>query len=188
MSGFRLVAVAGNTHRPSKSRLLADTIIETLRLDDRFDTKIYDIVDAGPGLGSAFQRDKLSESAAHIVNEIEGAEALIVAVPVYKGSYPGLFKHLIDFVDPIALVGKPVILAATGGGPRHALIVEHQLRPLFGFFNALSLPTAVYATDADYADGRVVDPGVLQRIAAVAGEFHEFVEPRLRTRAREAVA
>jgi FMN reductase len=188
MSGFRLVAIAGNTHRPSKSRLLADTIIETLRLDDRFDTKIYDIVDAGPGLGSAFQRDKLSESAAHIVNEIEGAEALIVAVPVYKGAYPGLFKHLIDFVDPLALVGKPVILAATGGGPRHALIVEHQLRPLFGFFNALSLSTAVYATDADYADGRVVDAGVLQRIAAVAGEFHEFVEPRLRTRATEAVA
>lgn len=187
MSGFRLVGIAGNTHRPSKSRVLVDSILEALRLDDRFVTKVYDIVDAGPGLGSAFQRDQLSEAAAHIVGEIENADALIVAVPVYKGSYPGLFKHLVDFVDPIALVGKPVIIAATGGGLRHALVVEHELRPLFGFFNALSLPTAVYASDADYAEGRVVDPGALQRIAAVASEFREIVEARLRSRVSEPV-
>ena len=46
-----------------------------------------------------------------------------------------------------------MVLTATGGGDRHALIVEHQLRPLFGFFEALTLPTAVYATDKDFTDG-----------------------------------
>ena len=78
------------------------------------------------------------------------ADALIVGSPVYKGSYTGLFKHLFDFVEPEALAGKPVILTATGGGPRHALVVEHSLRPLFGFFTALTIPTAIYASDQDF--------------------------------------
>jgi FMN reductase len=179
MSRFHLVGIAGNTHRPSKSRALLETIVEVLRLHAGFNETIFDIVDAGPGLGSAFRREELSEAAAGIVAEIESADALIVSVPVYKGSYPGLFKHLIDFVDPFSLVGKPVVIAATGGGLRHALVVEHQLRPLFGFFNALSLPTAVYASDSDYADGRVVDKGVLQRISAVGEEFRGVAESRI---------
>ena len=46
-----------------------------------------------------------------------------------------------------------MLLTATGGGERHALMVEHQLRPLFAFFEALVLPTAVYATERDFRDG-----------------------------------
>ncbi|WP_370462067.1 NAD(P)H-dependent oxidoreductase [Phyllobacterium sp. SYP-B3895] len=65
----------------------------------------------------------------------------MVGTPTYKGSYTGFFKHLIDLLDPLALEGKPILLTATGGSDRHALITEHQLRPHFGFFMAHTLPT-----------------------------------------------
>lgn len=71
------------------------------------------------------------------------ARARLVGSPVYKGAYTGLFKHLFDLVAPAALKGKPVAIGATGGGARHALVVEHAFRPLFGFFGALALPTAI---------------------------------------------
>ncbi|MGO4844013.1 NAD(P)H-dependent oxidoreductase, partial [Rhizobiaceae sp. 2RAB30] len=73
------------------------------------------------------------------------------------------FKHFFDLLDPSALKGKPVLLTATGGGERHALIVEHQLRPLFGFFEAATLPTAVYATDRDFSDGVLVSAAIRER-------------------------
>ena len=72
---------------------------------------------------------------------IEAADLLIVASPVYKGSYTGLFKHLFDFVGYEALIGKPTLLLATGGSERHALVIDHQLRTLFGFFRAATVPT-----------------------------------------------
>lgn len=53
----------------------------------------------------------------------------------------------------LALVGKPVVIAATGGGHRHALTVEHQLRPLFAFFCAHTIATSVYAAEAEFTDG-----------------------------------
>jgi FMN reductase len=165
MTGIRLVGISGNIRRPSRTRALVEHIgYEAVRsIPARVD--IYDLIDAGPGLGRAFAREELSPQAAAIVAAIEAADALIVGSPVYKGSYTGLFKHLFDFIEIAALAGKPVVLTATGAAQEHALVVEHQLRPLFGFFTALALPTAVYASDQDFSDGRLVSERVRDRAA-----------------------
>lgn len=120
---------------------------------------MFDFVDAGTGLGAAWTRDQLSLPARRLVEAIEEADGLVVGSPVYKGSYTGLFKHLFDLVDPAALAGKPVAIAATGGGARHALVVEHSFRPLFGFFGALQVPVTVYASDSEFTDGALTDQG-----------------------------
>src|SRR5690606_10239807 len=100
---------------------------------------------------------------------IERADLLIVGSPVYRASFTGLFKHLFDFVGQYDLVGKPVLLAATGGGERHALMIEHQLRPLFAFFQALTLPLGVYASNGDF-DGYRVNSDVLSARIALAAD------------------
>lgn len=184
---LKVVVVSSNTWRPSKSRALAETIAR--HVDSRLpvDFQFYDIVDAGPGLGAAFTRNALTPDALRIVEAIETADALVVASAVYKGSYTGLFKHLFDFVEQSALNDIPVVLAATGGGLRHALVVEHQLRPLFAFFTALTIPTAVYATDADFVDGALVEPGVLGRVKAAAAQLSAILADRA-PRALAAVA
>ncbi len=178
MSLPRIVGFTANLQRPSKTRALAESLAEAVGTHLRADIRLFDMVDAGPGLGAAWSRDLLPLPARRIVEAIEGADALIVGSPVYKGAYTGLFKHLFDFVDPAALVGKPVILSATGGGPRHALVVEHALRPLFGFFSAHTIPSAVYGSDGDFRDGVLVDPGVKARIADAAGQLADLLQAR----------
>jgi FMN reductase len=178
MSLPRIVGFTANLQRPSKTRALAESLAEAVGAHLRADIRLFDMLDAGTGLGAAWSRDLLPLPARRIVEAIEGADALIVGSPVYKGAYTGLFKHLFDFVDPAALVGKPVILSATGGGPRHALVVEHSLRPLFGFFSAHTIPSAVYGSDADFRDGVLVDPGVKARIEDAAGQLADLLQAR----------
>ena len=175
---FRLVVFTGNLQRPSRSRALADLIARRVQQQAPVSIEPYDIIDAGPGLGAALTRAQLSPAALRVVEAIESADALIVSAPVYKGSYPGLFKHLIDFIDMNALTGMPVILAATGGGQRHALVVEHQLRPLFGFFSALTLPTGIYADDKSFEGAEQVDPGNLARIELAATQAAQILGHR----------
>jgi len=183
-----LVAIVGSTRRPSKSRALAQAIAEAALdgLDLRL--SIFDLVDAGPGLGAAFVREALSPEAAAIIDAVEHADALIAVSPVYKGSYTGLFKHLFDFVSPSSLINKPVVVGATGGGHRHGLVVEHQLRPLFGFFSALTVPTSVYASDHEFSHGVPADPGVRERIDIAGAQLAAILLSLRTVPPRKAVA
>ncbi|MGY2049208.1 FMN reductase [Methylobacterium sp. JK268] len=171
MTRPKLIGFSANLQRPSKTRALVEAIAEETAARLPVEIRLYDVVDAGPALGAAWSRDQLSLPARRIVEEIEAADALIVGSPVYKGAYTGLFKHVFDFVDPAALANKPVAIAATGGGPRHALVVEHSFRPLFGFFSALAVPTAVYASDPDFRDGALVEPAIRARVGDAAAQL-----------------
>src|SRR3954447_9410639 len=171
MSLPRLVGISGNLKQPSRTRSLVEAVTAAVARRRDIDLSVYDLLDAGPGLGAAYTRGDLTPDAARVVEAIETADALVVGTPVYKGSYTGLFKHLFDLVDPKALAEKPVVLTATGGGPRHALMVEHQLRPLFGFFAALTVPIAVYASDQDFRGVIPADDHLLQRIAGAAKQL-----------------
>jgi len=171
MSLPRIVAFSGSPRRPSKTRSLVEAVAAEVTSRRQVRLDVYDLSDTSPGLGAALQRHDLTLPGARIIDAIEQADALIVGTPVYKGTYTGLFKHVFDLVGPRALVGKPVLLTATGGGPRHALVVEHALRPLFGFFEALTVPTAVYASDADFTDGQLTDAGILTRVNTAAQQL-----------------
>lgn len=93
---------------------------------------------------------------------MQGADGLIAVTPVFSASYSGLFKSFFDVLtvlDKDAISGTPVLIAATGGTPRHSLVLEHALRPLFAYLRAVVVPTAVYAASEDWGadglDGRI---------------------------------
>lgn len=174
MSTFKLVGIAGSFNRPSKTLALVRHVADRAASRYGFEAKTYDLHDVGPSLGSALWRKDLDQQAESVVADIIGADVLVIGSPTYKGSYPGLFKHLIDLIDPQDLRAKPIIITATGGGDRHALMVEHQLRPLFGFFMAHTLPTAVYASDRDFNNYVVTADQLSARIEDVVAEIAAF--------------
>lgn len=133
MSTPRLVGIAGSFNRPSKTYALSEHIATLIGARYAVETGLYDLNDVGPSLGRALWRKDLDEQAKRVVEAVVSADVLLVGSPTYKGSYPGLFKHLFDLIDPHELRGKPVILTATGGGDRHALVVEHQPVPSLVF-------------------------------------------------------
>lgn len=181
MSRYRLVGLAGSYSRPSKTRALVEEIAARAGRRPDIHSEVLDLSDFGASLGVAHREAELDFQARRCLDTLVSADLLVIGSPTYKGSYPGLFKHLIDLLDPAALKGKPVIIAATGGGEKHALIVEHQLRPLFGFFQAFALPTALYASDGDFIANRVTNEALLRRVEQVVSEM-DIVLPRDTTR------
>ena len=86
------------------------------------------------------------------LDAVLAADGLIAATPTYKASYSGLFKAFFDLFDEGALENLPTVVAATGGSPRHSLVLDTALRPLFSHLKALTLPIGVYAATEDWAD------------------------------------
>ena len=160
---LRLVAVSGGLQRPSKAAALAEHLMDLIAEEVLCEQRLVELGQLAPHLAGATWRSHLPETVERELAAVEQADILVVATPVYRGSYTGLFKHFFDFIDQDALIDKPVLLAATGGSERHALMIDHQLRPLFSFFQARTLPLGVYATDKDFTDYRLQDEALLQR-------------------------
>ncbi|PWC08557.1 FMN reductase [Mycetocola zhujimingii] len=177
---LRVVAVSGSLHIPSKTSALLDAILDRVAREQPIDAHIIELTAIGPEFAGALTREQLPPSVERELVRIENADLLIVASPVYRGSFTGLFKHLFDFVGQYSLVDKPVLVAATGGGDRHALILEHQFRPLFGFFQALTLPIGVYASNSDFTDYALTSPAVQERIDLAVQRGLPFVRNRVR--------
>lgn len=147
---LNIVAVSGGLNNPSKTESLVQEILNELGQATPINVHFIKFSEIGPLLGGAIYRNQLPQRVQDDLAAVEAADALIVGTPVYRASFTGLFKHFFDFVEQTALVDVPVLLAASGGSERHALVLEHQLRPLFSFFQAQTLPIGVYATDKDF--------------------------------------
>lgn len=160
---LRLVAVSGGLQRPSRSAALATHLLDLISDELPCEQRLVELGQLAPQLAGAVWRTHLPDAVERQLAAVEQADVLVVATPVFRGAYTGLFKHFFDFVHQDALVDKPVLLAATGGSERHALVIDHQLRPLFSFFQARALPLGVYATDKDFTDYRLEDEGLIAR-------------------------
>ena len=160
---LRLVAVSGGLQRPSKSAALAEHLLDLIADEIPCEQRLVDLGQLAPKLSGTVWRSQLPDTVERELVAVEQADVLVVATPVYRGSYTGLFKHFFDFIHQDALIDKPILLAATGGSERHALVIDHQLRPLFSFFQARTLPLGVYATDKDFVDYRLQNEALIAR-------------------------
>lgn len=123
-------------------------------------------VDVARSLVSGFPTEPVRTAIAQLAD----ADAVIAATPVYKAGMSGLFKSFADLIDNDLLIAVPVILAATGGTARHAMVADDQLRPLFAFLRALPVPTSLYAAPEDWGS-----PELGARITRAAGELTALI-------------
>lgn len=161
---LKVVAVSGSVQQPSRTLALVKAVLARLEQQLSIELRLIELTERGPLLAGALKREELPALLQDDLAAIESADLLIAASPVYRASYTGLFKHLFDFVHHEALKNTPVLLLATGGSERHALVIDHQLRPLFGFFQAHSLPLGIYAAESDFTDYQLTNPELRERV------------------------
>ena len=162
---LNVVAVSGGLQRPSRTLVVVERVLAALGEAVPVDTHLVEVRQIASRLAGAVHRSQVPADVEAHIKAVESADLLVVASPVYRASYTGLFKHLFDLVHHEALFDVPVLLAATGGSDRHALVIDHQLRPLFSFFQARTLPIGVYASEADFSGYAISNPALEERIA-----------------------
>jgi FMN reductase len=111
--------------------------------------------------------DAYGEATRQAVARIASAPAVLIGAPVYRASFPGVLKNLLDIVPVEALQGKPVGIVAMGGSPHHYLAVDTQLRQVLAWFGALLAPTSVYLTGGDFRDGQLASETARKDMAAL---------------------
>ena len=176
---FQLVVVSAGASDPSSTRLLADRISArvALRAEQRgraVSATVIDLRSLSQEIATALVSQLHGTRLTAAVEALATADGLVVSTPVYKAAASGLLTSFFHVLDNDLLIAKPVVLAATAGTARHALVVDEQLRSLFAFLRTLTAPTSLFAAPEDWADpalNKRIDRAAFELVLLMESEF-----------------
>jgi len=144
--------------------------------DNSFEVEVLNIAEQCVQYCDGRDPAKYDGDAKIVIDKIVNADALIIGTPMYRGSYTGMLKNAFDIIPNNSLLGKPVGLIATGGSDHHYLAIEHELKPILGFFYAHVLPGGVYVNNTHYSNKDLVDKDILLRLKQLAESIVNFTK------------
>ena len=150
MARRQLVAVLGSVSAPGR---LHRALTEALDRLEAVDSTLIDLGTRRLSFADGRPVDDYGDDTAATVEAIATADGVLLATPVYRASYTGSLKNLLDLLPVETLCGKPVAITSMGATQHHHLGVDWQLREVLTWFGALTLPTSVYLTSQDFVSG-----------------------------------
>lgn len=180
---FRLVVVSAGTSEPSSTRLLADRAATAVAAASQkrgrdVSVTVIDLSRMAGEITSALTSNLRGPELAAAIEDLGIADGLIVSTPVYSAGPSGLFTSFFQLIDDDLIIGKPVILGATAGSARHALVVDEQMRSHFAYLRSLTVPTSLFAANEDWGDpalGVRIDRAALELVLLMESGFAQQV-------------
>ena len=154
-----LVAVLGSVTPPGRLNAAIETALELARARPNVSASLLNLADCRVSFADGRPLDRFGDDTARVVGEIAASDAVLLASPVYRGSFTGALKNLLDLIPVEGLRNKPVGIVAMGATLHHYLGVDWHLRAVLAWFGALVVPTSVYLESAHFQDGKLADPG-----------------------------
>ena len=174
-----IIVLQAGLRSPSTTKMLGEELAR--EVGEAFEARgqsaqvrTIDIRDHAHGIADTLLAGFSNPDLQQALDDTAEADGLVVVTPTFSASYSGLFKSFIDILEPESLVGKPVILAATGGTERHSLMVEHALRPLFAYLGAEPVRTGIFAATSDFGG---TEGHITARVRRAAGELADRLAP-----------
>ena len=173
---FRLVVISAGTSDPSSTRLLADRAAEravalATQHGNAVTVGVIELREIAADISTALTTQLITPKLQQAITVLGEADGVIAAAPVYKAGPSGLFTSFFHVLDNDLLIAKPVVLAATAGTARHALVADDQIRPMFAYLRTMTAPTSLFAAPEDWSD-----PALATRIDRAALELVLLME------------
>ena len=157
----RLAAVVGAVTAPGRLNAAVAHAVERAGARPGASAALVNLADHKISFADGRPLDRFTDDTARVVGALADADAVLLASPVYRGSFTGALKNLLDLAPVEALRGKPVGIVAMGATLHHYLGVDWQLRAVLAWFGALAAPTSVYLESGHFRDGKLADPGAV---------------------------
>ena len=175
-----VVTLGGSPSQRSRSGVLLDHSRRWLQ-QQGVEVVSYQVRDfpAEDLLYARFDSPKVLDLQAQVAN----ADGLLIATPVYKASFSGALKTVLDLLPERALAHKVVLPMATGGSIAHMLAVDYALKPVLSALKAQELLHGIFAEDSQIAYGEgsaqaQLVPILEQRLSEALEQFYSAMARR----------
>ncbi|GAA3390633.1 CE1759 family FMN reductase [Cryptosporangium minutisporangium] len=180
---FSVVVVTAGTSDPSSTRLLADRTAQRIgalaaRRGNSVTVQVIDLRQLATEITTAMVSQLVGAKLQAAITALGEADGIVASTPVYKAGASGLFTSFFQVLDNDLLIAKPVVLAATAGTARHALVIDDQLRSLFAYLRTTTVPTSLFASTEDWNDpalNKRVDRAALELVVLMESGFADEI-------------
>jgi FMN reductase len=147
---MRIVAIVGSP-APGKTSAAAEAVLAGARDHGATETPLF-VLGQDPAAGAAPDRGAVHEA-------MRDTDGFVLATPMYRATYSGLLKTLLDEVPrgqygsaDLPLTARPVAVVGTGASAHHFLGIDPLVAFLVRWFGAYVVPPAFYADAAAFDD------------------------------------
>jgi NAD(P)H-dependent FMN reductase len=151
------LAVLGSVTPPGRLHAAIAAAVEFAASRPDVSASLLDLAEHRISFADGRPLDQLADDTPRVIARLGAADAVLLASPVYRASFTGALKNLLDLAPVDALRNKPVGVVAMGASLHHYLGVDWQLRAVLSWFGALVAPTSVYLESAHFHDGKLGD-------------------------------
>jgi FMN reductase len=173
--GMKLVMVVGAATPPGRLSSAVAELAAALANEPGIEVETINLAATRVEMCDGRKLEDYDAPTRSAVAAIAAADGVALAAPVYRASFPGVLKNLLDILPVEALRDKPVAIVAMGGSPHHYLAVDAHLRLVLAWFGAIALPNSAYLTGRDFAEGKVQSESAAADLAALAAALVAMV-------------
>lgn len=172
-----IVVLSGSNRPDANTRHVARRCAEILEADGE-EVTLLDLAELPPAL---FRPEAYADKPVEFESwqrAILDAAGILVVVPEYNGSYPGVLKYFIDMLEfPESLYEKPCGFIGLASGRFGGLRAVEQLEMVFQYRHAHLFGRRCFLSGIHQhldAEGKMVDPALEVRVRDTVTGFAEF--------------
>ena len=163
----KLAVVLGSVTPPGRMSAAMRCMVEAPESAKLFEADLLNLAEYRVSFADGRPPERYDDDTAQVVSRVAAADAVLLASPVYRGTFTGALKNLLDHLPVEALAGKPVGIVSMGATQHHYLGIDWHLRDVLAWFGALVAPTSVYLASSDFHEGRPSEAAQADLVALV---------------------
>lgn len=160
-----VLGISGSLTKGGSTRAVIDAALHAAKAYmPEIATEVIDLRDVKLSFCDGRPLNEYLDDTPQVVARIHAADAYVIGTPIYRGSYTGSLKNLLDHVPVEAMMGKVAGLIATAATDHHYLSIDQELRPVLMWFNLHLVPGSVYVRSNQLQGNAIVDEHVREHI------------------------
>ena len=164
-----LLGIHGTVTNPGRlNQALESALAAATAHDSSITTELLHLGDHQISFADGRPPEAYGDDTEKVLEQVTSADMYIIATPIFRASFTGALKNLLDLVPVEGLMGKACGLLAMGATDHHYLTVDTQLRPVLAWFGAHLVPGAVYLQSRHFQDGQLADSQVISDLQSIA--------------------
>lgn len=174
-----LLGISGSLTAGGSTRTVVDAALAAAQAKAQdVTTDVIDLRDVTISFCDGRPPEDYPDDTPKVLERIQAADAYIIGTPIYRGSYTGVLKNLLDHIPVEAFMGKVAGLVGNAYTDHHYLSIDQELKPVLAWFNMHLVPGSVYVRADQMKGGDITDERVRDHLRqlgeAVIGLCHSL--------------